>query len=231
VLGVAHAFAGAVVEERLFAEAHELEYVLLVDRQDVAAVVDDGSRVTLLALQFDGHLQVLLLAVEIVFDFEAFVGLCLDDLNEGVVVDVAAEEHFLQLVVDAKGVEHLLAQVEVLFHADGKFTLLVVGACDFHFLELHGLLESKRGQVRPDLLVLQWLTHLFFPRELLTRGYIFHFLSLHYLINEIILNYKLITSRYIIIINYFKFYYYLFYIRSFLFLLHFKMSNDLPSVN
>jgi len=81
VLGIAHAFAGAVVEERLFAEAHELEYVLLVDRQDVSAVVDDGSRVTLLALQFDGHLQVLLLAVEIVFDFEAFVGLCLDDLD------------------------------------------------------------------------------------------------------------------------------------------------------
>jgi len=109
VLGVAHAFAGAVVEESLLAEAQELEHVLLLDCEDVAAVVDDRARVTLLALQFDGHLQVLLLAVELVDSFKAFVGLCLNDLDESVVVDVAAKEHLLELVVDAKDVEHLLA--------------------------------------------------------------------------------------------------------------------------
>jgi len=39
---------------------------------------------------------------------QSIVGLRLDDLDENVIVDVAAEEHFLQLGVDVERLEHLL---------------------------------------------------------------------------------------------------------------------------
>jgi len=41
VFGVAHTLARLVVEEGLLALAVELEHILLVNREDVAAVVDD----------------------------------------------------------------------------------------------------------------------------------------------------------------------------------------------
>jgi len=74
---------------------------------------------------------------------EAFVGLGLDDLDECVVVDVAAEEHLLQLVVDVECIEHLLAQVEVLLELDCELTFFLVSACYPDFVELHCLLECE----------------------------------------------------------------------------------------
>ena len=154
----------------------------MLHRQDVAALVHHGARVALLALQFDHHLEVLLLALGLEDCLEALVGLRLDDLDERVVVDVAAEEHLLQLGVDAELVEHLLPQVEVLLDLDGEVALLFVRARQFHLLELHGLLERERGQVRPDLLVLQRLAHCLAslqPSKLLTGCKSFNLFSLH----------------------------------------------------
>jgi len=171
VFGVAHGLAGPGVEEGLLPEALVLDHVLLEDGEDVAAVVDHRACVALLPLEFDGHLEVVLLFLVVESHVKAFVGLRLDDLDERVIVDVAAEEHFLQLGVDVERVEHLLAQVEVLLHADGEVALFFVGARDFHLLELHGLLEGERGQIGPHLLVLQWLAYLYLPpRRVLTRG-------------------------------------------------------------
>jgi len=95
VFGVAHTLARVVVEEGLLALAAELQHVFLLHGQDVAALVHDRARVALLALQFDDHLEGLLLAVGLEDGVEAFVGLRFDDLDEGVVVDVTAEEHLL----------------------------------------------------------------------------------------------------------------------------------------
>jgi len=169
VLGALHALARLGVEEGLLAEPLELDHVLLEHRQDVAAVVHDRARVALLALQLDGQLQCLLLALALEDGLEALVGLRLDDLDERVVVDVAAEEHVLQLAVDVEEVQHLLPQVEVLLHADREVALLVVRARHAHLLELHCLLKCERRQVDPDLLVLQpFALQLPFAREVLT---------------------------------------------------------------
>ena len=165
VLGVAHALARVDVEEGLLAEARELEHVLELDRQDVAALVDDRARVVLLALQLDVHLQVLLLAVELEGQLELLVRLRLDDLDQRVVVDVAAEEHLLQLGLDAERVQHLLPQVEVLLQPDRELALFLVSARQLDLLELHRLLERERRQVRPDLLVLDGFPYSVSPRS------------------------------------------------------------------
>ena len=159
MLGVAHCFAGAVVEEGLLAEATLLDHVLLLDCQDVAALVHDGACVTLLALQLDGHFQCVLFTLHFIEHVEALVRLCLDDLDEGIVVDVAAEEQLLQFGVDAEGVEHLLAQVEVFFHANCEVTFFVVGTGDLDLVKLHCLFECECRQVGPDLLVLKRLSY------------------------------------------------------------------------
>jgi len=154
VLGALHTLARLGVEERLLPEPLELDYVLLEHREDVAAVVHDRARVALLALQLDRHLERLLLALELEDGLEPLVGLRLDDLDERVVVDVAAEEHFLQFAVDVEEVQHLLPQVEVFLHADCELGFLLVEAGHAHFVEVHRLFEGEGRQVDPDLLVL-----------------------------------------------------------------------------
>lgn len=92
---------------------------------------------------------------------EGLVGGGFDDFDEGVGVDLAADEHLLQLALDVKRVQDALAQVLVLLHADGELSLLLVHAGDLDLLPLDRLRELEVHKVRPDLLVVQARTHHF----------------------------------------------------------------------
>lgn len=84
VFSPADSLARGGVEVALLAVALVLDHVLLEDVEDVAHLVDDALGVGLLALQLDGQLQVVVLALVGLDQLPGLVGLSLDDLDQRV---------------------------------------------------------------------------------------------------------------------------------------------------
>lgn len=84
-----------------------------------------------------------------VYHLETFILLSLDDFDQGVVLDVTSQEHFVKFLVDVEGVQDLLAQVEVLFDGDSELSLVLVHGHHLQALELDCLLELEVDQVGP----------------------------------------------------------------------------------
>jgi len=153
VLGAAHGLARLGVELAALAEALLLDHVLLEHAQDVPALVEHAPLVALLALQLDRHLQVVGHPLVVLDQLPPLVRLRLDHLDQRVVLDLSAQEHLLQLRLDAEGGQDALPQVLVLLDRDRELCLLLVHARDPHLLEEDGLREAEVDEVGPDRLV------------------------------------------------------------------------------
>jgi len=68
--------------------------------------------------------------------FKGFVGLSLDDLNKGVIVDLTSKEHLLEFTLDVEWIQDALTEIKVFLNSYRELCFLLIYWGYAHLLKL-----------------------------------------------------------------------------------------------